>query len=975
MIRKRILHQLVLLAAIGAAAASVYAGPLRDRTVPVLGWIAAKIDCNLGGCGTPCYPANPSEGTQCSDQPIHPCDDNGTPFWVWYCDALGDCGWVPNPDHYCNQGFNQCPCAEGARYGWTTATYGDPSVAATVLCTKRGDWCVTPTTLRIEGSEPIPWESIDWIEGTRGSTPFQVFANPANLPVPETSGVDFSYRAHSTFGDYSAQLGTTVRVDTVPPLASISSPPGGQWVRGAVGVSGTAADATSGVASAQISGDGGAWQAASGTTSWSATWDSGVGGDGPAQMCARATDNALHVGPQACVSVNVDNTPPSTTASPSGTPGLNGWWRSVVLVTLSASDGAGVGLAGSQYRIDAAPGDPWLPYGGPFAVAGDGAHVVEYRSADTLGNQEPAGSLTVRIDTVPPATNAQLVGLPDLGGWYSGAVTVILGASDAASGVDRIMLDGGLYGGPAPYSADGSYSLPYYAVDIAGNVEPARSVSFNIDNTPPSTTASPSGTPGNAPWWRSVVLVTLSATDGAGVGVTGSQYRIDPGPGDPWLPYGGPLPVAGEGSHTVEYRSADGLGNQEPAGSLALSIDTLPPVTDAQLLGPLGLHGYYTGTVTVALAACDAPSGPDGVYLDGAAISGPVSYTVDGAYALPYYAVDAAGNSEAVRTLSFDIDTAPPAASVTGGAFRPGYGEKLPIQLQASDRASGIASWRLELRRGSLLRLWSGAGAPPASVVWDGRDGADKIVDAADYSLHLWVQDGAGWGASALGSAGVRPVDAPPEVAPTPTSTPTPTPRPTTTPEPTEAPAPEPLFIPAPPPPEPTSTPAAVAEAAAEPPARRADLQAIVYEDRNADALWQAGERGLPGLHVHVSGPGGWEAEFATGEDGMVFVSLPGPGDYVLTLLDRPGPEWQPTTGTSVEIRVNGDGSIDGLAAQSAAVGLGLAFGLAFRRVSLWLALSGAALLGVAAVTVLGLRARSLAVRDLEAVFKLTDRR
>jgi hypothetical protein len=104
-----------------------------------------------------------------------------------------------------------------------------------------------------------------------------------------------------------------------------------------------------------------------------------------------------------------DTTPPITTASGAD----SRWHRTSVTITLSASDrsgGSGMsgGQAGTEYRVD---GGGWTTgmsctVEAPADHSGDGVHRVSYRSTDAAGNTEAAKSVTVKIDTLGPATKA-----------------------------------------------------------------------------------------------------------------------------------------------------------------------------------------------------------------------------------------------------------------------------------------------------------------------------------------------------------------------------------------------------------------------------------------------------------------------------------------------------------------------------------------------------------------------------------------
>jgi hypothetical protein len=428
------------------------------------------------------------------------------------------------------------------------------------------------------------------------------------------------------------------------------------------------------------------------------------------------------------------------------------------------------------------------------------------------------------------------------------------------------------------------------------------------------------------------------------------QYRVD---GGTWQDYSGPFTVTGDGVHTVEYRSADYLGNVEGIQSLQIRIDTRPPATRSAVTGTLGLNGWYTDTVTVTLATADAtPSAPSGtpasgqasgvnaVFLDGQTYTTPVTYTVDDYYNLPFYSTDVAGNQEEASAPSFGLDTAPPEARVAGGEFCPGCGEVLLLQPAASDATSGLSAWRLEiLPPGQVVREWTGSTAP-SPVPWDGKGTDGKRVKKGFYTLRLWVQDGAGWTTVATSEVKVKPKpSSPPPPAPQPTSTPAPIPTatvlptsiPTNTPSPTlrpgETPQPTPI---------PTLTSTPVPEPTPESVPIGVVLRVGVFRDDDANGLKELEEPGLVGLSIQVEG-GTWSEAFVAdasgsyGAEGVVTITLPGPGDYEIMLASYPaGAAWEPTTRTAMQVRIGDDGSVVFLPAGETALPTGMAEGVAF---------------------------------------------
>src|SRR5712691_334220 len=176
------------------------------------------------------------------------------------------------------------------------------------------------------------------------------------------------------------------------------------------------------------------------------------------------------------------------------------------------------------------------------------------------------------------------------------------------------------------------------------------------DNVPPVTSASPSGTAGAANWFVSPVNVTLSATDDSS-GVAAIHFRTD---GGPWQLYGNPVTVSGEGSHAIDYYATDRAGNNESVRSVAFHLDTVAPVTSAQVAGTLAGDGSYVSSVTVTLTASDATSGvqSEQYRIDGGprrTYSVPFVLGGNGTHALDYFAADVAGITEAVQAQSIRI--------------------------------------------------------------------------------------------------------------------------------------------------------------------------------------------------------------------------------------------------------------------------------------------------------------------------------
>jgi len=163
--------------------------------------------------------------------------------------------------------------------------------------------------------------------------------------------------------------------------------------------------------------------------------------------------------------------PPSTSASVSGTVGLAGWHRSAVSVSLSVTGGVG-GINCTQYSLD---GGLWITYSSAIAISTDGTHTLSYRSIDNSSQTEATKTLTVKIDTLAPVTATEVSG-----------ANVWLNVSDVTSGLGGVKyrIDNGTwqtYTGVIEVTGVGMHTVDFYSTDAAGNQESTDSVIVEVE--------------------------------------------------------------------------------------------------------------------------------------------------------------------------------------------------------------------------------------------------------------------------------------------------------------------------------------------------------------------------------------------------------------------------------------------------------------------------------------------------------------
>ena len=401
-----------------------------------------------------------------------------------------------------------------------------------------------------------------------------------------------------------------------------------------------------------------------GDGTWDTTWSTamtaqhpyGAPGSYPVRLEVR---NSAGVTGATTGQVVIDEGPPTTSASLSGTQGAGGWFISSVTVTLSASDDFS-GIASTEYLID---GGTWQSYSTPISVTTDGSHTVNYRSTDRAGNAETALSVTFKLDASPPTTTDTLSGTLGNGSWYVSTVSVTLASADVTSGVAEIRyrIDGGtlqVYLSPVDVSGNGTHRFEYFATDNAGNSEPAKEVMIRIgagSGIPPISTLSLDGVLGSNGWFASTVVGTLSAESQSG-GITSIEFRVD---GAAWEPYVVPITLH-DGRHTLEYYASEAGGSREAPRSRTILVDSAPPLLDR--ISPGGV--VTRSDVTVSWEAVDATSGidrfevsiDDGIFFTVEMRRSTTLRLADGPHTVRIKAIDVAGNPS-MALLVFQIDT------------------------------------------------------------------------------------------------------------------------------------------------------------------------------------------------------------------------------------------------------------------------------------------------------------------------------
>ncbi len=304
-------------------------------------------------------------------------------------------------------------------------------------------------------------------------------------------------------------------------------------------------------------------------------------------------DVAGNSGPIGTVTIMSDLGMPSTVPIASGTLSESGWFTSNASLNLSAEDGIS-GINSTVYRID---GGSWIDYVGSILFHSEGTSLVEYRSIDMAGNEEPLRSFEVKVDKAAPTSSAVIQGTSGVGGWYVSALLINISAVDDSSEVASIdyRLDSGdwhIYYGQFAVESCGPHLVQFYSKDIAGNLEQTRQVTFSIDSDVPTVAIQLNG----HVFTVSQISFNWTSDDNTS-GIGEIELSID---GAPYQMYGGTqsnitFQGLSDGQHSLSIRVTDIAGNKA-VSELGFTVDTNP-------ISPQGPYGPMPLIVLIVAAA------------------------------------------------------------------------------------------------------------------------------------------------------------------------------------------------------------------------------------------------------------------------------------------------------------------------------------------------------------------------------------
>lgn len=315
----------------------------------------------------------------------------------------------------------------------------------------------------------------------------------------------------------------------------------------------------------------------------------------------------------------------------------------------------------------------------------------------------PWAASAAEPDATPPDLEMTLLNEPNALGWFSEPAELLVGATDAESGLDAVYLRDEKTGVISvwtsgqitrEYPEDGPRTLEAWATDKAGNVSDRARLSFKVDRTGPTVTVT---TP-TVVEQGSIVPMDFFCNDNlSDIALCDGDYSD-----------GQPLDTSQTGTFRTGVwarDNADNLTQIDFEYTVRPASDQLPTI-DFSLAPTLPQSGWFNGPVDLTLTG-SFPLGPGGViyYATGAITENrgdagsTKTHTFDseGVTEFKFVARDAENNESDPKFFTLRIDRTAP--TVTGAADgdrqsirHVAQGERVQFAPVCNDALSGIAS-------------------------------------------------------------------------------------------------------------------------------------------------------------------------------------------------------------------------------------------------------------------------------------------
>jgi hypothetical protein len=411
------------------------------------------------------------------------------------------------------------------------------------------------------------------------------------------------------------------------------------------------------------------------------------------------------------------------------------YWRNTIVGNIYCEDN-------NECQMNAQGSGSWNEYLTPFTKPTESCHLIEYYSVDYLGNVEPVKKQCVYVENTSPVIDKTIdspkhnctqnewlqYGSPDYGCWYiTNHTKITLNCSDIQPHpVDNVKLYWRDYLiGQTPPSftedtdgyveitkEDSEHVLEFYCEDALGNSNGMHK-EIDIVDTKPPVSQKALGDPKhecNATEQSMYYTGMPDPTDGCyfinqSTSITITCQDQIPHPVDHVKIYYRDYLVnetaptftevsddhitiykTQDSAHVLEWYCVDELNNTETTHVEYDIVDTVPPVTTKNIIGPQFYNAtenktYIDGVTQIELTCVDSQPHPvyhEKIYYryrvdDGAwptaftEYTGKFSFPEESKHELEYYCVDALGNEEQHKFEIDYVDKTPPTTTKTYG--------------------------------------------------------------------------------------------------------------------------------------------------------------------------------------------------------------------------------------------------------------------------------------------------------------------
>ena len=433
------------------------------------------------------------------------------------------------------------------------------------------------------------------------------------------------------------------------------------------------------------------------------------------------------------ISTPADNSKTAVSvATVTGTIGEN----SSVTVTLNSGMPQYASITGNTFTLD--------------IVLASGVNTIEITATDTAGNTSTQ-KRTVTYDNTKPSleitepsqdTRTNLNSII-IRGNVSDTLTAVSVSVTVDGNTYTPTLTNGQFEQAVSFMEEKTYTIAVTATDEAGN---ETTVQRNIiyDITQPTidfTVMTPTNTnsqtiTGTMEEGSTVIVISATATIGTVTYPSTTRWSVN-------------ITGMTEGNNTITAMSKDIAGNEATVAK-QIVVDTIAPATTASPAA-----GTYTSGQSVTLTANETAtiyyttdgSTPSTVYT--------TPITVSSTTTLKYFAVDLAGNSETVKSVSYTIDTVQPAFTSTAPATN-SYINTVTVGYTLSE---AVATGKITFAR-------TGGSTDSGSHIYNFTD-SDKtvgthsvntglsLINAGTYTVTFEATDLAGNGATPVSSTNI----------------------------------------------------------------------------------------------------------------------------------------------------------------------------------------------------------------------------